>query len=479
MTADVDLDRSLASWLEAETTAAPDDSLDRAMSRIGRTRQRPRWLVVEGLNLPTARAPIAVPAWVLVALAVLVAAAVTVVGARLLTNDTAPTVRPTPSMLGVAPSLRPTVQSSSPTPSPSTSPTSASGAAWTATGSMTVGRARPAAVALPDGRILVVGGYTYAATGSDPAPSAELYDPRAGTWTVSKVKAPIQASATLLRDGSVLVAGGGDGTGSATAELYDPTSDSLTQTGSMTRRCIGDSATLLPDGRVLVVCGDTSHLGGTASSAEVYDPVSRSWTATGSIINSRIGSAGTLLPTGKVLVVGGEVRAPGAAVSYRLTPTAELFDPASGTWSQTGAMAEPRSSSSATLLPDGTVLVAGGTNEPGLDPTRFHRSAEVYDPVSGTWSATGSMVEGRGQLAATLLTDGKVLVTGGDNGQFLDTAELYDPATRSWTATASMALPRATHVAVLLDDGTVLVAGGYAGGGGLTTAEIYHPGSGQ
>jgi N-acetylneuraminic acid mutarotase len=175
-----------------------------------------------------------------------------------------------------------------------------------------------------------------------------------------------------------------------------------------------------------------------------------------------------LLPNGKVLVAGGS----------GLT-SAELYDPASGTWTVTGRLANGRESATATLLPDGRVLVAGGVHTGGVY-TKL-TSAEVYDPISGRWTATGNMVAIRGfGIPATLLPDGKVLVAGGSGSA---SAELYDPASGTWTATRSMEAARADQTATLLLDGQVLVAGGESVIGGtagpVASAEIYAPGSGN
>src|SRR5450755_1284917 len=152
---------------------------------------------------------------------------------------------------------------------------------------------------------------------------------------------------------------------------------------------------------------------------------------------------------------------------------------ASGTFVNTGSLATAHDSHTATLLPNGKVLVAGGVNGPG-DQTAT-AIAELYDPASGTWTATGSLVTARYVHAATLLPNGKVLVTGGynDSGR-LASAELYDPASGTWTATGSLATGRRFHTATLLPNGKVLVAGGNAlvGGGAIASAELYDPASG-
>ena len=176
----------------------------------------------------------------------------------------------------------------------------------------------------------------------------------------------------------------------------------------------------------------------------------------------------TLLPNGKVLVAGGLGDGDVALAS------AELYDPASGTWAATGSLPTPLQAHTATLLPNGKVLVAGGSND-GLTVTA---SAELYDPTSGTWTATSSLAVPRADHTATLLPDGRVLVPGGttDGVSGLASAELYNPASGTWTPTGSLATARAGHTATWLPNGKVLVAAGGNGGGELASAELYDQG---
>ncbi|NMO20668.1 kelch-like protein [Pyxidicoccus fallax] len=240
-------------------------------------------------------------------------------------------------------------------------------------------------------------------------------------------------------------------------------------TGSMTQTRHDHTATLLTDGTVLVSGGvvddDIWEPGGDVAykTAEVYDPVTGTWSVTGSMAEGRANHTATRLPDGRVLVVGG---------SSDHLPTAELYDPATGTWSATGSMAEHREEHTATRLPDGRVLIVGGWSGSGHLAT-----AEVYDPATGTFSPTGSMAAPREEHTATLLPDGKVLVVGGWSGSgHLVTAEVYDPATGTFSPTGSMAEPREAHTATLLLNGKVLVAGGALGQ--LPTAELYDPATG-
>ncbi len=283
---------------------------------------------------------------------------------------------------------------------------------------------------------------------------------------------------TLLPSGKVLVAGGDvDGAGNtvyASAELYDPATDTWSLTGSMTAARGWHSAILLSSGKVLVVGGLDN--GNDLSSCELFDPTTGTWSTTGSLVTARSGANMVLLSDGKALIAGGHN---GAAPNETLS-SAELYDPTTGTWSTTGDMTMARRTNSMNLLPNGKVLVAGGTIK---YTTTVFDSAELYDPVSGTWTATGSMNTARIIFAATLLSNGKLLVTGGsstsDTITPLASAELYDPATEVWTATASMSTARAGAAASMLSDGTVLLAGGTSDGtDALSSAELYDSATG-
>jgi hypothetical protein len=190
-----------------------------------------------------------------------------------------------------------------------------------------------------------------------------------------------------------------------------------------------------------------------------------SWCTTGSMGTARENHTATLLPSGQVLVAGGDQN------GLFLT-SAELYDPATGSWAATGSLATRRSSHTATLLPSGQVLVAAGLGTSG-----HLSSAELYDPASGTWSSTGSLVFPRFAHTATLLLSGKVLVVGGA-GTAVRFTELYDPATGSWSITGILAEARDSHTATLLSSGQVLVAGGLSAGE-LSSAELYDPASGS
>jgi hypothetical protein len=259
----------------------------------------------------------------------------------------------------------------------------------------------------------------------------------------------------------VLVAGGGDpigGHSDRTAELYDPANGSWSRTGDMTQARTGHTATLLPDGTVLVAGG---HGGGPFfGSAELYDPAAGTWSRTGGMIQGRADHSAILLPDGRVLVVGGVFGNDDASCCGPLG-SAELYDPRTGSWTATAGMIELQGGQSATLLRDGRVLVVGEING-GRDSASS--PPELYDPRSETWTRTMNLAEIRGEFTAVLLADGQVLVAGGESDQGprgIATVELYDPRTESWTRAEPLVAPRrGGQVAIRLADGRVLVVGG-------------------
>ena len=228
--------------------------------------------------------------------------------------------------------------------------------------------------------------------------------------------------ATLLADGRVLVTGGSDyyfwGGGPDTAELYDPVTDTWSLAGTMHSPRDLHTSTLLPDGRVLVAGGINEV---PLRSAELYDPATGSWTSTGDLITPRVIHTATLLPQRQSAGHGG------GRPDYPWNhgdgqDKAELYDPATGQWSPTDSMAAPRAGHTATRLPNGKVLAAGGFND-----GETVNSAELYDSFTGHWSSTGSLIAGREGHTATLLTNAMVLVAGGNSKSgYRTAAELYD-----------------------------------------------------
>ncbi len=252
-------------------------------------------------------------------------------------------------------------------------------------------------------------------------------------------------------------------------------SGSWTPTGNMVETRFGESATLLPNGDVLVAGGNPRFDRGGISlaTAELYDPSTGRWTLTGDMQEARQDHAAVLLANGEVLVLGGNA----SAGASRLLGSVELYAPGTGAWTDTGRLTSVRTNATATLLADGKVLVTGGISSRTEGP---ERSAEVYDPVTGTWATTGAMRVGRNGHTATLLPDGRVLVVGGQccTEAAVASAELYDPASGTWTSAGAPGSARRNHTAVALADGKVLVYGGDNGNSqspAVTTAELYDP----
>jgi hypothetical protein len=285
-------------------------------------------------------------------------------------------------------------------------------------------------------------------------------------------------TATLLADGRVLVAGGGSDVVNtlSSAELYDPRTGTFTATGKMTTPRAQHTATLLPDGKVLIAGGRFgSFADSTLTTAELYDPGTGRFTGTGEMSTFRLGSTATLLNSGKVLFAGGLNGKFSPGVGYCCFPVAaELYDPATGTFAATGNMIS-EFADTATLLPNGKILVTKG-NPQGPGP--YLTSAELYDPLIGTFTPAGYATTNHSVPTASLMMNGTVLIAGGDisdgdGGSFI--AELYDPATGAFSRTGNMTVGREQHTATLLPDGSVLFAGGHLVIDLAASAEIYDP----
>jgi N-acetylneuraminic acid mutarotase len=300
---------------------------------------------------------------------------------------------------------------------------------FTKTGSLSARRYAHTATALLDGKVLVAGGFGSGFdcedVGEAPQSSAELYNPSTGTFQTTRGMAVARSghTATRLPDGKVLIIGGGDegggtlpffGSGAVSAEMYDPTVAAFTSTGSMATARFGHTATLLANGKVLVVGGFASYSSEPTATAEIYDPTTGHFGPTGKMMTPRAGHTATRLVDGRILITGG-FNTTLINGELGVSATAELYNPDTGSFSSTGQMALTRNGHTATLLPNGTVLVAGGGS-----PT-----AEVYDPSTGLFFPTSSMETARTGHSATLLPNGTVLVAGGAAFIPLASAELY------------------------------------------------------
>jgi Galactose oxidase, central domain len=419
----------------------------------------------ETLSRPPAEACGSVAACRPLALTLLTLAAAFVLAACQSGAGTA-TVAPTPqASLTVTPSSSPWASPSAvstivPSPSPQHG-------VFTLTGSMREPRVQHAAAMLRDGRVLVVGSGA----------TAEIYDPSTGKFstTGSLSHDRTEPSAVTLLDGRVLVVGAADNVDAKDtgAEIYDPATGKFTPVRPLIDRS-GAAVALLQDGRVLIAGGSDVRSGKCLVSAELYDPASGKFSLTGSMRAERVVATATPLTDGRVLIAGGSKCGgdpqAGTAISFA---TAEIYDPASGSFNPAGNMTVPREDHAATALSDGRVLITGGFSYQGGS---YLSSAEVFNPSTDAFTATGSMLTSRGDHVAVLLPDGKVLVAGGlsevDPVDGLATAELFDPTTGVFTATGSMQSPRQAFTGTLLPDGEVLVTGG---GGDFTSCELYWP----
>ena len=294
------------------------------------------------------------------------------------------------------------------------------------------------------------------------------FDPSTSRFTpVGTLQIPRDSPAAVaLRDGRVLIVGGGHDIespstpGSYRAEIYDPASGLSTLVGSTVHPRLAGTATLLEDGRVLV---------GSGSDAELFDPATGEFVQTGSMPTPLTDQAATLLADGRVLVISTDSEG---------APTAELYDPLTGSFVSAGPMAVPQADgSTATRLADGRVLIVGGWDDHGSPLA----AAQLYNPTTGRFTLTGSLPGPRAQHAAALLDDGRVLIVGGWDGSGTksaiadaDDAFIYDPATGTFTPTASLTVQRIFPFAVTLADGRVLVVGNrcYAGAGNCGLDDI-------
>ena len=229
----------------------------------------------------------------------------------------------------------------------------------------------------------------------------------------------------------------------------------------------------LPDGRVLIA-GGSGATGASVASAEIFNPATGTFSSTaGQMTTPRAEAVAAPLPDGDVLIAGGI----GGATGHAILRTAELYDPATGTFSPTGSMGTIRRNAVAAPLPDGRVLVASGDDQTGGTPgPTAGRTAEVYDPASGLWSGTGLTTVVRDHAVAAPLPDGRVLIAGG-NPPNSGSAETFDPATGTFSSAGIGALVRSRPdaVAAPLPDGRVLIAGGQSVGGPFDDAEVFDP----
>ncbi len=363
------------------------------------------------------------------------------------------------------------------------------------TGSLVHARESAVATTLADGRVLVVGG----SSGNGALKTAEIYNPANGTWrsTASLARARYESAAVTLHDGRVLVIGGMDPTAaslgqlSESTEIYTPSSGTWRAGPSTNAPHVGAAVTTLKNGMVLVAGGSATDvsqpgisetwLGAGAGAAEIYDPATSTWHSTGSmLVNDSLAHA-LLLPDGRVFTGCGtspsdfEIYTPGA------DPTGHL----AGLWQLTRPVPAGLAECAMSRLPDGRILVAGGLRYENAALSQVGTGngvrvgggsvlpsatsvAFLYDPATDTWTSAVSMSTPRAGATATLLHDGRVLVTGGvdDKNVALRTTEIFDSRTSrwvAWTSTPQLQAGRACcETTTLLHNGTVLIAGGMA-----------------
>jgi len=344
-------------------------------------------------------------------------------------------------------------------------------------GDMTTPRSAHTASLLPDGKVLIAGGSVSSSLSGRELilTSAELYDSVAGSFAPTGEMSVARKghTSTLLGDGSVLIAGGySTGGAVAAAERYDLSTGMFTATGSMINARAGHTAILLSTGKVLIVGGYGTGSYPYLAPAEIYDPVSGTFTVSGSYA----GHGGCDFCAPAVGLPDGRILFPGQI-------PAQLYDPISESFSL--SKADLSSYSTAILLKNGKVLLAGG------ETTGRSAKAGLYDPATDTFASTADMVWPRVWHTLTLLGDGMVLAAGGETDSCagstcmfagsVASAELYDSSTGTFVVTGSMNSSRETHTATLLTDGRVLVTGGVAYGGigaffgTLASAELYNP----
>ncbi|MCI0553320.1 MAG: hypothetical protein L0287_20415 [Anaerolineae bacterium] len=317
---------------------------------------------------------------------------------------------------------------------------------------MNVERAAHTATLLPDGSVLIAGGFREEGTSEIAIDSAEIFGHSTNTFTkTSDMNEPRDGhTATLLPNGQVLIVGGWNQSGrTSTAELFDPQTGTFDYTGSMMTPRQGFTATLLKNGQVLIAGGDSAR-NTPQLTAELYDPVTKTFTSTGDLNHGRMAHTATLMNDGKVLLVGG------SSGNDTVLSSAEIYDPSTGAFTLTNSANMIRYKHSAVLLGTGNVLVLGGSNQ--NDWAGKYNSAEIYDFKTGTFEKISNMNNERFKLAdaAVLLGDGNVLI-GGGNRQI----EIFDVQNQRFILSDQLDDDYFYSVLTPLQNGHVLITGGY------------------
>jgi hypothetical protein len=307
-----------------------------------------------------------------------------------------------------------------------------------------------------------------------------------GPTTIGLPSVGLASYAARLLDGRVLLTDGSN------VQLFDPGTNQFGASETLDAPHVRGTATGLPDGTALIAGGMDGQTGDALNSATTYDPNTGKSRPAGSLVEGRFDQHEVALSDGKVLVMGG------FSMDSDQTPlrTAEIYDPTTRQFTRTGDMVVSRGCATTVRMSDGKVLIAGGDWAYGSRATDSYVTAEVFDPGTGKFTATGSMSTGRDCAAGALLPDGRVLVSGGDTGSVtVGTADVYDPKTRTFAPTGNMAIGRFSHSAIALADGRVLITGGLIEPGViasvdpgilavtdqsyLDSAELYNPNTGK
>lgn len=329
-------------------------------------------------------------------------------------------------------------------------------------------RTQHISVKLKDGKVLIIGGFD----GNNAISMIEIFDPNTNSICfIGNMHEPrFVHSATLLNNGLVLIAGGFNQDFLNTAEIYNPADNTCTYTNNLNTKRDNIVATLLNDGNVLITGGDNNESDelGYMSSAEIFNPNTNEFYFTGNMDVGRVYHTATLLNNGNVLITGG-LAANSYSVSYLIS--AELYNPTAGTFSYIGNMNICRSQHTATLLNDGRVLLTGGCiGKNAID------SAEIFEPDTNTFSLINNpMNVPRYGHKATLLNNGMVLISGGYSGsERLSSVELFNPKTNIFVKIEDMKTCRVKHDATLLPNGAILFTGGNLTDDAINS-EIYFP----
>lgn len=315
------------------------------------------------------------------------------------------------------------------------------------------------AMALVDGGALVMGGNTSESPNIPDTDSSHRFDPVTETMSPGpqlafSAEADLTTPVGLDGGGFLLIVPGINSalhldSGLRATQAFDATSGTFHRVGDLGfRHDAGGTATALNDGSVLIVGGQLP-----AVPAERYDPTSERWTTTGNMAIARRGHTATRLADGRVLIAGGVTCCNSTGELF--TGTAEVYDPATGVFQPTGSLVTARGLHAATLLADGRVLVTGGVVATDGSTAA---SAEIYDPSAGRFTSAGAMQMGRSGHSALLLTDGRVLTLGGV--QATEVTDIFEPDTGIWRPGPILAPARAGSTATLLQNGKVLIFGG-------------------